>query len=183
MAALFGVALAGVFAKENAAVLLGLMLLWDLTLGTLSRKRTPAYAAVGASLDAIYRSPRRVVASLVLHIAGWISNAIIAWIAFRLIGSRIGLASVLAIESLVAAARSVGVLVPNALGVQEAAYTVLTPLFGAGAELGLAVSLLKRARDIVLGVPVLLAWQAAEGRRALARAPDAPDAESDKTPG
>jgi glycosyltransferase 2 family protein len=140
-------------------------------------------AAVGASLDAIYRSPRRVVASLVLHIAGWISNAIIAWIAFRLIGSRIDLASVLAIESLVAAARSVGVLVPNALGVQEAAYTVLTPLFGAGAELGLAVSLLKRARDIVLGVPVLLAWQAAEGRRALARAPDAPGAESDKTPG
>jgi len=69
-----------------------------------------------------------------------------------------------------AAARSVGVLVPNALGVQEAAYTVLTPLFGAGAELGLAVSLLKRARDIVLGVPVLLVWQAIEGRRALAGA-------------
>src|SRR5438270_133616 len=73
-------------------------------------------------------------------------------------------------ERLVAAGRSVGVLVPNALGVQEAAYTVLTPLFGAGAELGLAVSLLKRARDIVLGVPVLLVWQAIEGRRALAGA-------------
>jgi hypothetical protein len=31
------------------------------------------------------------------------------------------------------------------------------------------VSLLRRARDIVIGVPVLLAWQAMEGRRALAR--------------
>ncbi|TLZ38601.1 MAG: HpnL family protein [Gammaproteobacteria bacterium] len=127
-------------------------------------------AAVGASLDAIYRSPGRVAASLGLHIGGWIGNALVAWMAFRLIGSRIELASVVAIESLVAAARSVGVLVPNALGVQEAAYTVLTPLFGAGAELGLAVSLLKRARDIVLGVPVLLVWQAIEGRRALAGA-------------
>jgi len=54
---------------------------------------------------------------------------------------------------------------------------VLTPLFGAGAELGLAVSLLKRARDIVLGVPVLLVWQAIEGRRALA---GAAGAESDE---
>lgn len=141
-------------------------------------------AAVGASLDAIYRSPGRVAASLGLHIGGWIGNALVAWMAFRLIGSRIELASVVAIESLVAAARSVGVLVPNALGVQEAAYTVLTPLFGAGAELGLAVSLLKRARDIVLGVPVLLVWQAIEGRRALAGAPGAAGAaaaESDES--
>jgi hypothetical protein len=36
---------------------------------------------------------------------------------------------------------------------------------------GLAVSLLKRARDIAVGVPILLMWQAAEGRRALAVRP------------
>ncbi len=125
-------------------------------------------AAVGASLDAIYRSPGRVGLSVVLHFAGWIGNSIMAWIAFRLIGARIDLASVVAIESLVSAARSIAVIVPNALGVQEGAYMVLVPLFGAGAELGLAVSLLKRARDIAVGGPVLLLWQAAEGRRALA---------------
>ncbi len=157
---------------------------------SVARGAGQVVAAVGASLDAIYRSPGRVAASLGLHIGGWIGNALVAWMAFRLIGSRIELASVVAIESLVAAARSVGVLVPNALGVQEAAYTeeaaytVLTPLFGAGAELGLAVSLLKRARDIVLGVPVLLVWQAIEGRRALAGAPGvagAAAAESDES--
>ena len=48
---------------------------------------------------------------------------------------------------------------PGALGVQEAGYALLMPLFGLPAEMGLAVSLLKRARDIVIGVPVLLAWQ------------------------
>jgi hypothetical protein len=41
---------------------------------------------------------------------------------------------------------------------------------GVGAEFGLAVSLLKRARDIVLGVPILLISQAVEGRRMLADA-------------
>jgi hypothetical protein len=30
---------------------------------------------------------------------------------------------------------------------------------------------LKRARDVVVGVPILLLWQAAEGRHALGRPP------------
>ncbi len=76
----------------------------------------------------------------------------------------------LAIESLICATRSVAALIPNALGVQEAAYAILAPLFGVGAEVGLAVSLLKRARDISVGVPILLIWQAAEGQRAFGRA-------------
>jgi hypothetical protein len=33
--------------------------------------------------------------------------------------------------------------------------------------MALAMSVLKRARDIAIGVPVLLIWQGAEGRRAL----------------
>ena len=125
-------------------------------------------AALGASLDAIYGRLPRVGFSLALHFAGWIASAVGTWIAFRLIGARVDLASVMAIESLVYATRSAAVLVPNALGVQEAAYAVLAPLFGVGAEFGLAVSLLKRARDIAVGVPILLIWQAVEGQRALA---------------
>jgi glycosyltransferase 2 family protein len=128
-----------------------------------------ATAAVTAALHAIYRSPLRVGVSVLLHFAGWIASGIGAWIAFRLIGEHIDLAAVLAIESLVCATRSVAALIPNALGVQEAAYAVLAPLFGVGAEVGLAVSLLKRARDISVGVPILLIWQAAEGQRALGR--------------
>jgi hypothetical protein len=57
--------------------------------------------------------------------------------------------------------------VPNGLGVQEGGYLVLAPLFGVGPEFALAISLLKRARDIAIGVPVLIVWQAMEGRRAL----------------
>ena len=109
--------------------------------------------------------------SAALHFAGWIAAAGGVWIAFHLIGQRVDFAAVIAIESLICAARSAALFIPNALGVQEAAYAVLTPLFGVGAEFGLAVSLLKRARDIAVGVPVLVIWQAVEGRRALAREP------------
>jgi putative membrane protein len=122
--------------------------------------------AVSTALDSIYRSRARVGASIVLHSAGWVASAIGVWIAFRLIGMRVELKSVLALESLVSAIRSTAVFIPHALGAQEAAYTVLSPLFGIGAEFGLAVSVLKRARDLAIGIPILLIWQAIEGRSA-----------------
>jgi glycosyltransferase 2 family protein len=131
------------------------------------RRAGAASAAVAVSLNDIHRSPARIGLSGALHLAGWVASAVGTWIAFRLIGVRVGLLPVLAIESLISAARSLAVIVPNALGVQEAAYALLTPLFGVAAEFGLAISLLKRARDIALGVPILLIWHAAEGRRAL----------------
>ncbi|HEY0747844.1 MAG TPA: lysylphosphatidylglycerol synthase domain-containing protein [Steroidobacteraceae bacterium] len=134
----------------------------------LLRGAGAATAAVAAHFDAMYRAPARVALSSAVHFVAWIASAIGSWMAFRMIGTRVELTSVLAIESLVCAARSAAVFVPNALGVQEAAYAVLAPLFGVGAEFGLAVSLLKRARDIALGVPILLIWQAAESQRALA---------------
>jgi glycosyltransferase 2 family protein len=130
-----------------------------------------ATAAVPAALDEIYRSPARVGFSATLHFAAWLLSSVGTWIAFRLIGVHVDVAAVMAIESLVYAARSAAAIVPNALGVQEGAYAVLAPLFGVGAEFGLAVSLLKRARDIAIGVPVLLIWQAVEGQRALAERP------------
>ncbi len=54
--------------------------------------------------------------------------------------------------------------VPNALGVQGAAYTQLTSLVGVGKEIGLAVSLLKRARDIAIGAPIVLIWRTLKAR-------------------
>jgi glycosyltransferase 2 family protein len=125
--------------------------------------------AVGTALQSIYRSRARVGASLVLHSVGWVGSAIGAWIAFRLIGLRVDLKSVFALESLVSAIRSTAVFIPHALGAQEAAYTVLSPLFGIGAEFGLAVSVIKRARDLLIGIPIMLIWQAIEGHKARSR--------------
>ena len=95
------------------------------------------------------------------------SAAFGTWLALALIGSPIPFAAAVAIESLLCAARSATPFVPAAIGVQEAGYAVMMPLFGLPAEIGLAVSLLKRAREIAVGVPVLLSWQVAEGGHAL----------------
>jgi glycosyltransferase 2 family protein len=125
-------------------------------------------SATATALDSIYGSRVRIGLSLALHFCGWVGNAAGTWLAFRLIGAPLDFPSVIAIDSLVYAARSAGFIVPNALGVQEAAYALLAPLVGVGREFGLAVSLLRRARDLAIGAPVLLIWQAFEGRRALA---------------
>jgi glycosyltransferase 2 family protein len=125
--------------------------------------------ALGAALEAIYRSPARVALSAALHVVEWLGSAGIAWIAFRLIGARADPVAVLAIESFVYAGRSMASFVPSGLGVQEAVYAGVAPLFGVSTEYALAVSVLKRARDIATGVPVLLLWQVAEGRHALSR--------------
>jgi glycosyltransferase 2 family protein len=127
-----------------------------------------AGAAVAAMLQKIYGRPGHLALSVTLHFAGWTASAVGTWVAFRLMGVRVDLASVIAIESLVYAVRGAAFMVPNAIGVQEAAYAILAPLFGVGAEFGLGISLLKRARDVALGIPILLVWQGMEGRRALA---------------
>ena len=71
----------------------------------------------------------------------------------------------LAIEALLSAAAALAFLVPVNAGVQEAGYAGLGAIFGVPPELSLGVSLVRRARDIAVGVPILLIWQAFEVRR------------------
>jgi putative membrane protein len=126
--------------------------------------------AFNQAINTFYDSPSRLMLSSILHLAGWLGSGVGTWITIRLIGGHIGLLSAVAIEALLSAARSAFVFVPGALGIQEAAYAGLAPIFGLPPEIGLAASLLKRAREITIGIPVLLAWQAMEGQRAFAGA-------------
>jgi hypothetical protein len=43
---------------------------------------------------------------------------------------------------------------------------LLGSLFGVGPDTALALSFIKRGRDLIIGIPTLLVWQAIEGRRA-----------------
>ncbi|WP_242182506.1 lysylphosphatidylglycerol synthase domain-containing protein [Sphingomonas sp. CARO-RG-8B-R24-01] len=137
--------------------------------GSLGARMLPgsvaAMAAVRAELDAIYRAPRRVIAAFVFNLAAWLASAAGAWIALRFMGSTMPLWAVLTIEALIFTLRSVAFAIPGAVGVQEAAYVLIGPLFGLPPAHALALSLLKRARDVIIAVPALLAWQVGEARR------------------
>jgi putative membrane protein len=121
-----------------------------------------------AAIEELYDSRSRLAASAAWHLIAWIGAGGGTYIAFRLVGGHISLFSAIALEALLCTLRSIAAPVPAAIGVQEWGYAMLAPLFGLPAELGVAVSLLKRAREIVLGVPALLYWQSIEGRKAFA---------------
>jgi putative membrane protein len=128
-------------------------------------------AAVQTAIDEIYCRHRGLLAGFFLHLFSWIASAGEVWFALRLMGAPLGPGPVLAIEGLLYAARGAAFAVPSALGVQEGLYVVLGGIFGMGPETALALSLLKRARDLSLGVPSLVVWQLVEGRRLWRRRP------------
>jgi putative membrane protein len=113
----------------------------------------------------MYGHTGRLVLGFFLHLLGWLGTAGWGWLTYRLLGAPIAFDEALAIEALLAAASVVAFLVPLNAGVQEAGYAALGAIFGIPPELSLAVSLVRRARDIALGVPILLIWQFFELRR------------------
>jgi putative membrane protein len=127
-------------------------------------------AAMHAAIGDAYRAHRRLAASFTLHLCCWIASTSEAWLALRLAGAPLGFGRTLVIEGLLYAVRSVAFAVPNAVGVQEAAYVVLGAGFGVTPDVALALSLIKRGRDLLIGLPALAAWQHAESVRFWRRA-------------
>ncbi len=130
-----------------------------------SRSASWAPGAIQDTVHRIYGQRGRLLSGFLLHLLGWVASAVEAWLALLFMGDPLGLAAVIAIEGLVYAARAMAFAVPAALGVQEGAYVVLGGLFGLTPDAALALSLLKRARGLLLGVPPVVIWQLAEGRR------------------
>ncbi len=116
-------------------------------------------------MHAIYRRPGGLWLCFGLHLVCWIASTFEAWFALRLAGEPLPFTTVLVLESMLYAVQTSAFAVPNAVGVQEGAYILLGATFGLTPEMALALSLLKRARDIAIGLPTLGIWQALEGGR------------------
>jgi uncharacterized membrane protein YbhN (UPF0104 family) len=82
-------------------------------------------------------------------------------------GHPLSLGDALIIESLIQALSSSAFVVPGALGVQEGGFMVIGALVGLGPDVALALALGRRARDIMLLLPALIAWQVGLARRLL----------------
>ena len=127
--------------------------------------RTPDLeAGVQATIALIYRDRRRVLSSLGLHLLAWLVSTGEALAALALLGHPLPVADVVAMESIIFALRSAAFVVPGALGIQEGGYVLVGAALGLSPELALAVSLLKRGRELLMGLPALLAWHFAEGK-------------------
>ena len=104
-----------------------------------------------------------------LHSLAWTLGGAEVWIVLAALGHTVSALDAVVIEALGMAARSAGFAVPGAVGVQEGGFVLVCGLFGVPAEAALALSVLKRLREVLVGVPALVAWQRTRGR-----APPAP---------
>lgn len=87
------------------------------------------------------------------------------WIALRFMGFPVTVNEALVIESLLQAVRGAAFAIPGAFGAQEAGLILLCGLFEIPPDQALALSLIKRAADLVVGVPGLVSLQVLEGGR------------------
>jgi putative membrane protein len=118
----------------------------------------------------LYSDQWQFLGCICLHLVAWIVGAFEAWLGLWFMGHPLDVGRVLAIESLIYALRSVTFFIPLGAGVQEGGYVLIGGLLGLGPDLALAVSLLKRARDLIIGIPALLVWHHIE-RSKMARDP------------
>ncbi|MCP3717107.1 flippase-like domain-containing protein [Paraburkholderia sp. CNPSo 3281] len=112
--------------------------------------------AIDEAVKSLYARRGRVAASFALSLAGWLVGTVEVWLALRFLGHPVGWIDALLLESIGQAIRGAAFAIPGSLGVQEGGYLLLAPLVGLPPEAALALSLAKRAREILLGLPGLL---------------------------
>ena len=134
------------------------------------RRLAAALQRLGAALGLLAESRPALAWSLSLHVASWLGHAGEVWLTLWLMGTPVGLAEAVLLESLSLAARSAAFLIPSGWGAQEASLVALASVTGLSAETALALGLVKRAREFAVGLPGLTAWAVAEHRPAPRRA-------------
>ena len=130
--------------------------------------------AIDLSIQEIYRRGGGVAASFLLSLVGWLVGTGEVFLVLQLLGHPASWLDSLLLESLGQAIRGAAFAVPGALGVQEGGYLLLAPLAGLPPDAALALSLAKRAREILLGLPGLLYLHLAERAGTAARRPVPP---------
>jgi putative membrane protein len=121
--------------------------------------------AVYQYLSLIYARRSNLAASGLVHLVGWLIGVTEVLIVLDCMGHPVTIGEALVIESLVQAVRGAAFAVPGALGAQEAGLIVLCGIFRISPDQALALSLIKRAADLVIGVPGLVALQILECKR------------------
>jgi putative membrane protein len=118
--------------------------------------------AVDRTVAGIYGRRWPVAASFTWNLAGWFAGTGEVYLIALLIGVPLSWGESLLLESLGQAIRGAGFAIPGALGIQEGGYLLLAPLAGLPPSAALALSLAKRSRELLLGLPGLMYLHLAE---------------------
>jgi len=104
---------------------------------------------VGACFDRVTKTRRELTSrATVLFFCAWVAEAVETAVIAHVVGARISLESVVAVECAISLARSAVAFVPGGLGVQDLGYTSALGALGVPHDTAVAFALLKRAKEI-----------------------------------
>jgi putative membrane protein len=121
--------------------------------------------ALDRELRACLSRGRSLVVAGTLQLLAFFSASFEIWFVLRLFGHPVDAAAAIMLESMTQAARHLAFVVPAGVGVQEGMFVLFGHVLGLSSELALAVSMAKRLREVLCGVPALVSWQWAEASR------------------
>lgn len=133
----------------------------------VSDPRWRSLAGKGGEIDQtlrrVYARGRAVAASCGATMASFVVGSVEVWIGLYALGVPAGFDKALILESVGQGVQSALCLIPGALGVREGGYLVVGALLGIPGDAAFALALIRRVRELALGVPGLVVWQLIEG--------------------
>ena len=121
--------------------------------------------ALDQTIALVYAQRRGVAGCYFYWILSWFIASGEIWLSLWALGFQSTFTTAVILESAALVVRSAGFLVPGAVGVQEGGYIIVGSLLGIPGEIALALSLIRRIRELALGIPALISWQLTEATR------------------
>ncbi|MDB5415985.1 MAG: hypothetical protein JWR10_4320 [Rubritepida sp.] len=107
----------------------------------------------------LHSNRRALAVATLLHAASWCMGAVEMMFLLNLVGYPVTFLEALVIESFAQVVRSAGFLLPGAAGVQEGAILAAGALIGVPPSAALNAALIRRTRELLVGVSGLMAWR------------------------
>jgi len=121
--------------------------------------------SVNEIVMSLYRRHALIFSGSALRLLAWFSCAVETWLTFYFLGQPISAVDAIIFECVGYAARSMAFIIPGAVGVTEAALVLAGGLMGIAAGPSLVLAMVKRIRELFIGIPGLLLWSAIENRK------------------
>jgi putative membrane protein len=116
-------------------------------------------AMIDTDVVRLYKDRCTLTVSGCWHMAAWLLGVFEIWFALRILGHPVDIGTAFLFESLGQAIRTGAFAVPGGLGIQEGGYVVVGSVLGINPAVALALSLARRVRELLFGLPGLVAWQ------------------------
>jgi putative membrane protein len=121
---------------------------------------------VDEALRDIYAKRQMIFACCLCTMTSWMIGSAEVWIGLKALSVPAGFDTAITLESVGQGVRSALFFIPGAVGVHEGGYVFVGGLLGIPGETAFALALIRRVRELALGVPGLVIWQLIEGGRA-----------------